>query len=120
LSSTSPITTFAPCATSRRASAAPWPRAPPLTSTTLLSKRAMSAPPDYRQGSLADRAAWLSFEGAARQIIFKMPAMRRGDFPPMCDNARQGARHRRSVEPALILWEASTPDERHQRLHQVR
>src|SRR5437870_7341076 len=60
------------------------------------------------------------FEGAARQIIFKMTAMRRGDFPPMCDNARQGARHRRSVEPALILWEASTPDERHQRLHQVR
>src|SRR5436190_1651020 len=34
-----------PSATSRRASAAPWPRAPPLTSTTLLSKRAMSAPP---------------------------------------------------------------------------
>jgi hypothetical protein len=30
---------------------------PPLTSTTLLSKRAMSALPDYRQGSLADRAA---------------------------------------------------------------
>src|SRR5207253_9333329 len=29
----------------RRASAAPWPRAPPLTSTTLLSKRAISAPP---------------------------------------------------------------------------
>src|SRR6516165_3496101 len=33
---------------------------------------------------------------------------------------RQRARHRRSVEPALkLLWEASTPDERHQRLHQV-
>jgi hypothetical protein len=35
------------------------------------------------------------FEGAARQIIFKITAMRRGDFPPMCDNARQGARIRR-------------------------
>ena len=34
-----------------------WPRAPPLTSTTLSSKRAVSAPPDYRQGSLADRTA---------------------------------------------------------------
>src|SRR5215813_7720061 len=54
----SPITTFAPCATSRRASAAPWPRAPPLTSTTLLSKRAMSAPLDYQPGSLADQMAW--------------------------------------------------------------
>src|SRR6202163_1938543 len=32
--------------------------------------------------------------------------MRRGNFPPMCDNARQGTRHRRSVEPALkLLWE---------------
>jgi hypothetical protein len=30
-------------------------------------------------------------EGAARQIIFKMTAMRRGDFPPMCDNARARA-----------------------------
>ena len=39
---------FAYAATSRRASAAPWPRAPPLTSTTLLSKRAMSASPDYQ------------------------------------------------------------------------
>ena len=32
--------------------------------------------------------------------------MQRSDFPPMCDNARQGARHRRSVEPARkLLWE---------------
>src|SRR6185312_1929050 len=52
LSSTSPMTTFAPCATSRRASAAPWPRAPPLTRTTLLSKRAISAPP------IADKEVW--------------------------------------------------------------
>src|ERR1700736_3391186 len=50
-----------------------------------------------------------------------MTAMRRSDLPPMCDNARRGARHRRSVEPApKLLWEASTPDERHQRLDQVR
>ena len=34
---------------------------PPLTSTTLLSKRAMSAPPITNKESLADRTAWLSF-----------------------------------------------------------
>ena len=33
----------------------------------------------------------------------------------------QGARHVGSVEPALtLLWEASTPDERLKRRHQVR
>src|SRR5215471_12409680 len=42
----------------------------------------------------------------ARQSFFKKTAMRRGDFPPMCDNAAPRARHRRSVEPALkLLWE---------------
>jgi hypothetical protein len=90
----------------------------------------MSAPPDYQYGKFGrSDGLVVIFEEAARQInsqilrqiIFKMTAMRRSDFPPMCDNARQGARHRRSVEPALkLLWEASTPDERHQRLHQVR
>src|SRR3954447_12777819 len=50
--------TSAPCATSRRASAAPWPRAPPLTSTTLLSKRAMFALTGYQHRSLAARTAW--------------------------------------------------------------
>ena len=46
-----------------------------------------------------------------------MTAMRRGDFPPMCDNARQGARRRRSVEPALkLLSEASTPIDKGRRL----
>src|SRR5947208_5785943 len=49
-----------------------------------------------------------------------MTAMRRGD-PPMCDNAAPTRPSRRSVEPALkLLWEASTPDERHQRLYPVR
>jgi hypothetical protein len=111
----------------------------------------MSAPLDYQPGSLADQMAWfkicwsnafsprLSFLNAmwrsprrfcrhdvlirfsVRQSFFKKTAMRRGDFPPMCDNAAPRARHRRSVEPALkLLWEASTPDERHQRLHEVR
>jgi len=28
---------------------------------------------------------WLSFERAARQMIFKMTAMRRGDYPPICE-----------------------------------
>src|SRR4051812_47672370 len=73
----------------------------------------MSAPP------ITDKGVWqigrpgCYSEGAARQIIFKMIAMRRGNFPPMCDNARQGARRRRPVEPALILREASTPDARY-------
>ena len=40
---------------------------------------------------------------------------------PMCDNAALTRPSPWSVEPALKLpWEASTPDERHQRLHQVR
>ena len=37
------------------------------------------------------------------------------------DNAVPTRPSSRSVEPALtLLWEASTPDERHQRRHQVR
>src|SRR5215471_16684237 len=72
------MTTFAPCATSRRASAAPWPRAPPLTSTTLLSKRAMSAPPDCQHGNLADRTAGFKIrpDGAHREQALESPTMR--------------------------------------------
>ena len=42
-------------------------RAPPLTSTTLLSKRAIRSP-DYQRGSLADRTAW--FKNLLVQVRF--------------------------------------------------
>src|ERR1700722_5304523 len=42
LSWTSPLITVAPSATSRSASAAPWPRAPPVTRATLPVKRRCS------------------------------------------------------------------------------
>ena len=48
------------------------------------------------------------------------PAVARAAKPEQRDNAAP-TRPSRSVEPALkLLWEASTPDERHQRRHQVR
>src|SRR5438105_4606363 len=41
--------------------------------------------------------------------------------PKQRDNVAPTRPSRRSVEPALkLLWEAATPDERHQRRHQVR
>src|SRR5215218_8275190 len=46
-SSTSPITTLPPSATSALASAAPWPRAPPLMSVILPSNRAMAVLPFF-------------------------------------------------------------------------
>src|SRR5262245_18045483 len=47
-SSTSPNTTLAPSRTNRSASAAPWPRAPPLISATLPSSFPMSSSLSYR------------------------------------------------------------------------
>ena len=52
----------------------------------------------------------------AETVLLHVPRNRSNVIIP-----RQRVRHVGRVEPALrLLWEASTPDERHQRRHQVR
>src|SRR5687768_3618074 len=68
-SSTSPINTLAPSAANMRASASPWPRAAPVTMTTLPSTRPIATPAPLDQRSrLGDGQSTARVERAAVEL----------------------------------------------------